>query len=326
MIKNKVVEKSNPIVAYKGFNNDFSCRDFHYEVGKEYHNDGDAELCHNGFHACLDPLNVFTYYEMSSHTRYAMVELWGDVETDIKLNKICATDIRIVKEMSIDELVEIGIKMSSPKNDLQAEDEIIDICDKESNTILSNENYQQIASSGNMAKIDATGKSMIISSSGRKSNIVSIGDLHCISTSGYRSRVVSQGNYASVASSDTAEIFSNGNNAELYTGGDASDIASNGDNAKICMNSINGYVNSSGDNATIMSTKNSSTIESTGKKAIIMSAGQYTKARAKVGSWIVLTEYVNGKVKHIKAEYVDGKRIKGDTLYTLFCGEFVETK
>ena len=58
-----------------------------------------------------------------------------------------------------------------------------------------------------------------------------------------------------------------------------------------------------------------------------MSAGHSTKARAKVGSWIVLTEYDNNReVKCIKAEYVDGERIKGDTLYRLVDGEFVETK
>ena len=68
-------------------------------------------------------------------------------------------------------------------------------------------------------------------------------------------------------------------------------------------------------------------IESTGEKAVIMSAGHNTKARAKVGSWIVLTEYENnGKIKCVKSEYVDGERIKGDTLYRLVNGEFVETE
>ena len=58
-----------------------------------------------------------------------------------------------------------------------------------------------------------------------------------------------------------------------------------------------------------------------------MSAAHNTRARAKIGSWIVLTEYnINREVKCIKAEYVDGERIKEDTLYELINGEFVETK
>ena len=106
-----------------------------------------------------------------------------------------------------------------------------------------------------------------------------------------------------------------------------SQIVSIGDNANICISSINGYVNSCGSDARIMSAENLSTIESTGENALVMSAGHNTKARAKVGSWIVLTEYDNNReVKCIKAEYVDGERIKGDTLYRLVNGEFVETE
>ena len=75
-----------------------------------------------------------------------------------------------------------------------------------------------------------------------------------------------------------------------------------------------------------MSAEGKSTIESTGKNAVVMSAGQCTKAKAKVGSWIVLTEYCyNGKIYCVKAECVDGVRIKEDTWYTLINGEFVET-
>ena len=75
-----------------------------------------------------------------------------------------------------------------------------------------------------------------------------------------------------------------------------------------------------------MSAENLSTIESTGENALVMSAGHNTRARAKVGSWIVLTEYdTNYDIKCVKAEYVDGERIKGDTLYMLVNGEFVET-
>ena len=119
----KKVEKENPIIAYKGFDEDLSCRGFQYEIGKEYCLDGELELCVNGFHACQNPLDVFDYYSMSSSTRYAMVELWGDVDFAIDNEKLCATNIRIVKEMSIDELVEIGIMSSLPKKDLEGGNE-----------------------------------------------------------------------------------------------------------------------------------------------------------------------------------------------------------
>ena len=345
----KKVEKENPIIAYKGFNEDLSCRGFQYEIGKEYCLEGELELCVNGFHACQNPLDVFDYYSMSLYTRYAMVELFGDVDFATDNKKLCATNIRIVKEMSIDELVEIGIMSSLPKKDLESGNErsysmmiASDACADiiypkyEGASIASCGNYasinsknrwQCIASSGKLAKIDAFCDYSNISSSGISARITSVGLIQNISTSGYGSRVVSHGYEASVASADMAMIYSDGENADLYASGAESKIASRGDNANICINSTHGYINSSGYNTRIMSAKNLSMIESTGEKAVIMSAGHNTKARAKVGSWIVLTEYDNNReVKCIKAEYVDGERIKGDTLYRLVNGEFVETE
>ena len=345
----KKVEKENPIIAYKGFDEDLSCRGFQYEIGKEYCLEGELELCANGFHACQNPLDVFDYYSMSLYTRYAMVELFGDVDFATDNKKLCATNIRIVKEMSIDELVEIGIMSSLPKKDLESGNErsysmmiASDACADiiypkyEGASIASCGNYasinsknrwQCIASSGKLAKIDAFCDYSNISSSGISARITSVGLIQNISTSGYGSRVVSHGYEASVASADMAMIYSDGENADLYASGAESKIASRGDNANICINSTHGYINSSGYNTRIMSAKNLSMIESTGEKAVIMSAGHNTKARAKVGSWIVLTEYDNNReVKCIKAEYVDGERIKGDTLYMLVDGEFVETK
>ena len=345
----KKVKKEKPIIAYKGFDEDLSCRGFQYKIGKEYCLEGELELCANGFHACQNPLDVFDHYNMSPYTRYAMVELWGDVDFAIDNEKLCATNIRIVKEMSIDELVEIGIMSSLPKKDLESGNErsysmmiASDACSDiiypkyEGASIASCGNYasinsknrwQCIASSGKLAKIDAFCDYSNISSSGISSRITSVGIIQNISTSGYGSRVVSHGYEASVASADMAMIYSDGENADLYASGAESKIASRGDNTNICINSTHGYINSSGDNTRIMSAENLSTIESTGEKAVIMSAGHNTRARAKIGSWIVLTEYDNNReVKCIKAEYVDGERIKGDTLYRLVDGEFVETK
>ena len=44
--------------AYKGFGKDLKCRDFQYEIGKEYTEES-ASLCNSGFHACEFPLDCF---------------------------------------------------------------------------------------------------------------------------------------------------------------------------------------------------------------------------------------------------------------------------
>ena len=92
--------------AFKAFYGDWTCRDFQYAVGKSYHQDGIIQVCGNGFHACPNPLNVFNFYcgELSK-LHFAEVELsgviqWGD-------DKVAASDIKIVRELSLTELAEI---------------------------------------------------------------------------------------------------------------------------------------------------------------------------------------------------------------------------
>ena len=56
----------------------------------------------------------------------------------------------------------------------------------------------------------------------------------------------------------------------------------------------------------------------------------YSKVKAKIGSWITLTEWKYDKEKDafipicVKTEQVDGKKIKEDTYYELIHGKFVE--
>ena len=48
--------------AYKGFNNDMTCRGFQYKEGETYETDK-ASLCKSGFHACEAPIDCLRYYE-----------------------------------------------------------------------------------------------------------------------------------------------------------------------------------------------------------------------------------------------------------------------
>ena len=48
--------------AYKGFNNDMTCRGFQYKEGETYETDK-ASLCESGFHACEAPIDCLRYYE-----------------------------------------------------------------------------------------------------------------------------------------------------------------------------------------------------------------------------------------------------------------------
>ena len=100
-------------------------------------------------------------------------------------------------------------------------------------------------------------------------------------------------------------------------------IGSSGDYAKI---------GSSGDSAQIGSSGDYAQIGSSGEDSVIMCAGRNSKAKAKVGSWITLAEWIWRGRKEcyvpvcVKTEYVDGEKIKADTWYKLENGKFVEVK
>lgn len=93
----------------------------------------------------------------------------------------------------------------------------------------------------------------------------------------------------------------------------------------------NETISSRGDLAQIGSSGDLARIKSTGKNSVICCAGHGCCASAKIGSWITLAEWgrdESGEYKPlcVKTEYVDGERIKEDTLYKLKNGEFVESK
>ena len=89
-------------------------------------------------------------------------------------------------------------------------------------------------------------------------------------------------------------------------------------------------IGSSGDSAQIGSSGYYAKIDSTGEDSVIMCAGNSSRAKAKVGSWITLAEWKWSDEKKrdvpvcVKTEYVDGDNIKADTWYQLKNRKFVE--
>ena len=123
-----------------------------------------------------------------------------------------------------------------------------------------------------------------------------------------------------------AQIGSSGYYAQIGSSGDSAKIGSSGDSAKIGSSGYYAKIGSSGDSAQITSI---------GKNSVVMAAGYNSIARAKIGSWITLAEWVKTGEKNengfyiwipkcVKTEYVDGERIKENTFYKLVDGEFKE--
>ena len=94
--------------GYKGFDKDLKCRDFQFEVGKEYQIDGELEICNRGFHFCQKLINVYDFYSFGD-SRICEIEALGNVITEE--SKSVTNHIEIIRELTKFEvlhLVNIG--------------------------------------------------------------------------------------------------------------------------------------------------------------------------------------------------------------------------
>ena len=100
---------SQTITSYKGFDKDLKCRDFQFEVGKEYE-ERNVKVCESGFNACEVPLDVFNYYPPANGTRYCVVEQSGELCRDNENSKVASGKIKIGAEIGIPGLIKAHIE------------------------------------------------------------------------------------------------------------------------------------------------------------------------------------------------------------------------
>ena len=126
----------------------------------------------------------------------------------------------------------------------------------------------------------------------------------------------------------------NAKGALTDNGAISTQIASAGDRARIASTGYRAHIASAGDWARIASTRYSAQIASAGREAqietlgtncVMMCAGQNSRAKGKIGSWIVLTEWI-GEVPNVVAKRIDGAAIKADTWYVLRNGQMLEVE
>ena len=104
---------SETITGFKGFDKDLKCRDYQYEVGKEFEEEGKIEACSNGFHFCENPLDVLGYYPPSTEkgsSRYCIVKGSGNIDRDGDDTKVACSKLYISAEIGLKGIIEAGVK------------------------------------------------------------------------------------------------------------------------------------------------------------------------------------------------------------------------
>ena len=274
------------IKSYKGFDKNLKCRDFQYEIGKEYEMDGEIKVCNRGFHACESPFDVFDHYTMID-TRFCEVEQDGNISKEDRGTKICSSKIKIKAELKLADMIYLGVEwlkeITSPE--------------KIKTSIKDN-------SSGYGAKIGSSGY-------GAK-----------IGSSGYDAKIGSSGNYAQIGSSgDGAQIGSSGDDAQIGSSGNDAKIGSSGNYAQIGSSGNYAQIGSSGDGAQIDSTGEGCVIMCAGINSVAKaSKGSWIT----LSEWSYSDKKQRYIPVCVKTEFVDGEKIKADTYYKLAGGVFKE--
>ena len=283
--------------TYKGFDKDLKCLGFQYEIGKEYE-ETTADCCSKGFHACENPLDVLRYYN-AAESRFCEVEQSGEIDKSGGDSKVASTKIKICAEIGLNGLINAGVNF---------------ILDKSKTNKTNTGNRSASANTGYQSASTNTGYSSASANTGYQSVSTNTGERSASANTGDYSVSTNTGNYSVSTNTGYGSASANTGYQSVSTNtGDYSASANTGDYSA----SINtGY-------------RSTSTV--TGKCSVALVIGCKSKARASIGSAIVICERGewNGTefpLLAIKSAIVDGEKIKADTYYTLKNGEFVEVK
>jgi hypothetical protein len=245
------------------------------------------------------PLDIFRYYDPST-SRFAVCESYGEVRT--QEDKVCASDIHILNEIGLKELIETAAKVGTdnPDNSGIKRNTVIgnrgstSSVDGDYTTAVSVAQRNPIsASAGYYSKAAVSGNNGYVSSAGDEVIALSVGFKNKVSTSGDSNKIVSYGDYCHLAS------------AGLYTS----------------------VISKEGKDVIAVATGSFSKVKiENGSGGIAAALSSHSTVSGSMGTLLVLIEYSqDGCYTPIRAvsRIVDGIEILPDTLYRLDCnGKF----
>ncbi len=173
--------------AYKGFDKDLKCRDFQYEIGKEYKEDK-AQVCNCGFHSCLNPMDVFSYYSPTDGNgnlnRFCEVEIPEVMDRSDGDSKVATKEIKIGAEIGLKGIIEAGVKFIFSKVDF------------ENNKASNNEDYSVSTNTGYCSASTNTGDYSVSTNTGNRSVSTNTGYCSASTNTGDYSVSTNTGDYS----------------------------------------------------------------------------------------------------------------------------------
>ena len=302
-----MAEENKEIIAYKGFNQDWTCRGYQYEIGKTYEHKGDVKACESGFHACEYPLDVLNYYSPAV-SKFAVVKMSGETSKDSDDTKIASAKITIETEINLPEMVKKAVEWIKGKVDWDA-------------AKVFNTGDQSVATNtGDRSVATNTGDQSAATNTGDQSAATNTGYWSAATNTGYRSAATNTGYWSAATNTGYQSAATNTGYRSVATNTGYRSVATNTGDQSAATNT--GYWSAA------TNTGDRSAAEVSSKQSIAVALGWQSKAKASIdGAIVCVYRNHDGELIHIKASKVGENNIKADTWYTLDeIGEFVEVK
>ena len=165
------------MIVYKGTDKDMKCRDFQFELGKEYE-EAEAKLCNKGFHGCEYPLDVFAHYAPAD-SRFFVADLDGvtnEMESDD--TKRVGTKIKLRAEIGIPGIVKAAVEY---------------IKEKAESAATNTGNWSAATNTGNQSAATNTGDWSAATNTGYQSAATNTGNRSAATNTGYQSAATNTG-------------------------------------------------------------------------------------------------------------------------------------
>ena len=302
-----MAEENKEIIAYKGFNQDWTCRGYQYEADKTYVHKGDVKACESGFHACEYPLDVLSYYRPAV-SKFAVVKMSGETSKDSDDTKIASAKITIETEINLPEMVKKAVEWIKGKVDWDA---------------------AKVSNTGDWSAATNTGYRSVATNTGNWSVATNTGDCSAATNTGYRSVASNTGKWSAATNTGYRSVATNTGNWSVATNtGDCSAATNTGYRSVASNTGKWSVATNTGNRSVATNTGNWSVAEVSGKQSIAIALGWQSKAKASIdGAIVCVYRNDDGELIHIKASKVGENNIKADTWYTLDeFGEFIEVK
>ena len=319
--------------GYKAFEKGLVCRGKQYAENTVFEED-EAVICQKGMHFCAEPMDVFDYYPPESE--FAEVEAPDEAETNDK-RKYVTKKLKVESKMSLKELISAQVKIDLEK----AKEE-------------GNGSYAQgyrghaaaqgdgghAAAQGDWGHAAAQGNWGHAAAQGYRNHAAAQGDWGHAAAQGYKGHAAAQGEYGhAAAQGDEGHAAAQGYRGHAAAQGDEGHAAAQGYEGHAAAQGYKGHAAAQGNRGHAAAQGNRGHAAAQGecghasvggKDAIAAAFGIEGKAKACLGSWIMLAEWVlmggGWHIKTVKTAKIDGKKLKADTWYMLKNGEFEEVE